>query len=41
MAANLVRYDVDDRGVARIVLDDPRSRNALSDGLLDELTTAL
>ena len=41
MAANLVRYDVDDRGVARVVLDDPPSRNALSDALLDELTAAL
>ena len=37
MAANLIRYDVDDRGVASIILDDPSSRNALS----DELTAAL
>jgi enoyl-CoA hydratase/carnithine racemase len=41
MAANLIRYDVDDRGVASIVLDDPSTRNALSDELLDELTTRL
>jgi enoyl-CoA hydratase/carnithine racemase len=41
MAANLIRYDVDDRGVASIVLDDPSSRNALSDDLLDELTVRL
>jgi enoyl-CoA hydratase/carnithine racemase len=41
MAANLIRYDVDERGVASIVLDDPPSRNALSDDLLDELTARL
>jgi enoyl-CoA hydratase/carnithine racemase len=41
MAANLIRYDVDDRGVATVVLDDPSTRNALSDGLLDELITRL
>ena len=38
---NLIRYDVDDRGVAGIVLDDPSTKNALSDDLLDELTTRL
>jgi enoyl-CoA hydratase len=41
MTATLVRYDVDDRGVATIILDDPATRNALSDKLLDELTAAL
>ena len=37
----LVRYDVDGRGVARVVLDDPRTRNALSDVPLDELLARL
>jgi enoyl-CoA hydratase len=37
----LVRYDVDARGVARVVLDDPSTRNALSDGLMDELLARL
>jgi enoyl-CoA hydratase len=37
MPQSLVHYDLDSRGVARIVLDDPASRNALSDALLDEL----
>jgi enoyl-CoA hydratase len=41
MTDALVRYDVDDRGVARVVLDDPRTRNSLSDGLLDELLARL
>jgi enoyl-CoA hydratase len=41
MAANLIRYDTDDHGVASIVLDDPSTRNALSDGLLDELLARL
>jgi enoyl-CoA hydratase/carnithine racemase len=41
MPAPLVRYDVDGRGVARIVLDDPETRNALSDALLDELIVRL
>jgi enoyl-CoA hydratase/carnithine racemase len=41
MAASLIRYDVDDRGVASIVLDDPSSRNALGDELLDELAARL
>jgi enoyl-CoA hydratase/carnithine racemase len=41
MAATLIRYDVDDRGVATITLDDPATRNALSDDLLDALTAAL
>lgn len=41
MTAQLVRYDVDERGVATIVLDDPSTRNALTDPLLDQLLAAL
>jgi enoyl-CoA hydratase len=41
MLGNLIRYHVDDRGVAGIVLDDPSTRNALGDDLLDELITRL
>ena len=41
MMEPLVRYDVDERGVARVVLDDPRTRNALSDALLDQLLERL
>jgi enoyl-CoA hydratase/carnithine racemase len=41
MAASPIRYDVDDRGVATITLDDPATRNALGDELLDDLTAAL
>lgn len=37
----LIRYDVDARGVARVTLDDPTTRNALSDALLDQLIAAL
>jgi enoyl-CoA hydratase/carnithine racemase len=37
MPTSLVRYDVDPRGVATITLDDPATRNALTDQLLDEL----
>ena len=36
-----VRYDVDDKGAAWVVLDAPETRNALSDALLDELLVAL
>lgn len=36
-----VRYQVDDHGVARLALDDPRTRNALTDDLLDELIERL
>lgn len=36
-----VRYDVDDHGVAYVVLDSPETRNALSDDLLDELLAAV
>jgi enoyl-CoA hydratase len=37
----LVRYQVDGGGVARIVLDDPARRNALSDELVDQLIAGL
>lgn len=36
----LVRYSNDADGIARIVLDSPSTRNALSDALLDELIAA-
>ena len=36
-----LRYEVADAGVATISLDQPESRNALSDELLDELIAAL
>jgi enoyl-CoA hydratase len=36
----LVRLDVAETGVATIALDDPGTRNALSDALLDELLAA-
>ncbi len=35
-----LRYEVSDAGVATISLDQPETRNALSDELLDELTAA-
>jgi enoyl-CoA hydratase/carnithine racemase len=41
MAYATVRYDVSDKGVATIALDQPETRNALSDELLSELTQAL
>ncbi|HEY2694762.1 MAG TPA: enoyl-CoA hydratase/isomerase family protein [Pseudonocardiaceae bacterium] len=41
MTTSLVRYEVGAAGVARIVLDDPRTRNALTDALLDELIECL
>ena len=37
----LVRYEIDDHGVAFVTLDDPATRNALSDELLDELLATL
>src|SRR3712207_2255546 len=40
MAGELVRYDVDESGVATIALDDPDTRNSLSDGMLDGLIEA-
>jgi enoyl-CoA hydratase len=36
-----IRYEVDPGGVATITLDDPETRNALSDVMLDELAAAL
>jgi enoyl-CoA hydratase/carnithine racemase len=36
-----LRYEVSEAGVATIALDQPDTRNALSDGLLDELIAAL
>lgn len=41
MTGDKVNYNVDDRGVASIVLDDPATRNALGDALVDELLNAL
>ncbi len=41
MTRELVHYEVDDRGIASVVLDDPATRNALSDDLLDGLTASL
>lgn len=41
MAGNLVRYELDEHGVAMVTLDDPDTRNALGDELLDELLEAL
>jgi enoyl-CoA hydratase/carnithine racemase len=40
MAYDTVRYDVADGGVATIALDQPETRNALSDALLDDLLAA-
>jgi enoyl-CoA hydratase len=41
MALETVRYDVDhETGVATIALDQPETRNALSDAVLDDLLTA-
>ena len=40
MADRLVQYSVD-RGIARIALDSPRNRNALSATLVEQLTHAL
>ena len=41
MAYTTLRYDVSDAGVATIALDQPDTRNALSDELLGELIDAL
>src|SRR6478735_12416790 len=41
MSYATLRYEVSDAGVATIALDQPDTRNALSDGLLDELIAAL
>jgi enoyl-CoA hydratase len=40
MSDRLVRYSVD-RGIARVALDSPRNRNALSAALVEQLTRAL
>jgi enoyl-CoA hydratase/carnithine racemase len=36
-----IRYELDAEGIAFVVLDDPDTRNALSDELLDDLLAAL
>lgn len=41
MGYGTLRYDVADSGVARIELDRPDTRNALSDAVLDDLLAAL
>jgi enoyl-CoA hydratase len=41
MSATLVRYEVDADGIGLVTLDDPNTRNALSDELLDDLLAAL
>jgi enoyl-CoA hydratase/carnithine racemase len=41
MAYDTLRYEVSPAGVATIALDQPETRNALSDQLLDELVAAL
>ena len=41
MGYGTLRYDVADSGVARIELDRPETRNALSDAVLDDLLAAL
>jgi enoyl-CoA hydratase len=41
MAGKLVRYEIDDHGVATVTLDDPGTRNALGDDMLDQLLAAL
>jgi len=40
MSLSTVRYDADPSGVATIAMDQPDSRNALSDALLDDLLAA-
>ena len=40
MGFETLRYDVSDAGVATIALDQPDTRNALSDQLLEELIAA-
>lgn len=41
MPYETIRYEVDDRGVATLILDQPDTRNALSNELLGELIDAL
>ena len=40
MAYGTLRYETSENGVATITLDQPETRNALSDDLLDDLTAA-
>lgn len=40
MTTELVHYSLDDRGVATVTLDDPSTRNALGDEMLDQLLAA-
>ena len=40
MAYDTIRYEVADTGVATIALDEPDTRNALSDAVLDDLIAA-
>ncbi|MBV8712168.1 MAG: enoyl-CoA hydratase/isomerase family protein, partial [Solirubrobacterales bacterium] len=41
MSYSTLRYEVSDTGIATIALDQPDTRNALSDELLRELIEAL
>jgi enoyl-CoA hydratase len=41
VAYEKIRYEVDERGVATITLDDPETRNALGDETLGEIGSAL
>lgn len=41
MTEKLVRYTVDEKGAAFVTLDDPETRNALGDDMLDELLDTL
>src|SRR2546430_1697878 len=41
MTERLVRYALDEYGVAVVTLDDPETRNALGDEILDELLDVL
>ena len=41
MSYTTIRYEADDSGVVTVTLDQPETRNALSDELLGELTDAL
>ncbi|MDQ1545525.1 MAG: 3-hydroxypropionyl-coenzyme dehydratase [Actinomycetota bacterium] len=41
MTRPLARYEIDESGVAHITLDDPDTRNALSDEMLDDVIAAL
>ena len=41
MSYNTIRHNVSDPGITLIALDQPETRNALSNELLDELIDAL